>query len=77
MKKSLVALLITTLLVTVCCFALADELQLDKSVTSGSTTVSLTVDSTADHYTFTIPAAVVIDPVTQYGYGALTLKAGW
>ena len=35
------------------------------------------MDSSADSYTFSIPASVTIDPVTQYGYGTVTLKSGW
>lgn len=77
MKKIIVSLLFAVIIIIGCCFALADEIQLDKSVTTGNTTVSLNVDSTADTYIFTIPAAIVIDPGTQYGYGTLTLKAGW
>lgn len=55
----------------------AGTTDLDKSVTTGTTTVSLNVDSSADSYTFTIPAAVTIDPATQRGEGVVTLKAGW
>lgn len=76
--KKLVALLLAAMMLLTLTAAVAEnEIELDKTVTTGNTTVSLTVDSSADSYTFSIPAAVTIDPVTQYGYGTITLKAGW
>lgn len=75
--KKLFSLLLAAMLLLTVGNAFAADVELDKTVTTGTTTVSLNVDSTADSYTFTIPASVVIDPTTQYGYGDVTLKAGW
>lgn len=78
MKKLISLLLAVSMLLAVSvAFATEGEIEMDKSITTGTTTVSMTIDSSADTYVFTIPSAVVINPKTQYGYGTVTLKAGW
>lgn len=75
--KKLLALVSVLYLMTVCTAFADGEIELDSTVTTGTTTVTMNMDSVVDNYTFTIPASVSIDPVTQYGYGTVSLKAGW
>ena len=71
-------------LVLACCFALAageegteEVVELNRLTTTGSTTVTMTVNNNRDSYIVVIPSKVEIDPVTQYGEGTITLKSGW
>ena len=61
--------------------ALSEEeentIELDRLNKTGNTTVTMTVDSARDSYIVVIPSTVEIDPVTQYGEAAITLKSGW
>ena len=76
--KKFTALILS--LILSCSFTLAlseEDIELDRLNPTGETTVTMRVDNTRDTYIVVIPSKVEIDPVTQYGYGTITLKSGW
>ena len=76
--KKITALILS--LILSCSFTLAlseEEIELDRLNPTGETTVTMRVDNARDTYIVVIPSRVEIDPVTQYGYGTITLKSGW
>lgn len=76
--KRIAALMIALMLVCSFSIAMSEEVvELDRLTTTGTTSVSLTVNNSRDTYIVVIPSKVEIDPVTQYGEGTITLKSGW
>ena len=76
--KKFTALILS--LILSCSFTLAlseEDIELDRLNPTGETTVTMRVDNARDTYIVVIPSKVEIDPVTQYGYGTITLKSGW
>ena len=76
--KKVTAFLMALMLAFSLQMAIGEEvIELDRLTMTGTTTVSLEVNSARDTYIVIIPSRVEIDPVTQYGEGTITLKSGW
>ena len=76
MKKLLAFFLCLSMLLGAVAFA-EEVKELSKEVMEGQTTVSLAISPEDNEVVVVIPATVEIEPTTQYGEVAITLKSGW